>query len=217
MEKEILSALKEKFGDVQEAILTKMAAKLAAAGKTAEDAKNVTFQQLLESYGDSRATDATKTAVLNYEKKHNLKDGKPVEVTPPEPPAPLAGNNEENNIPEWAKALIESNKALKERVEAMNGEKKEAERRQQLESVLGALPEGLRKGYERIRLDNMEDEAFGNLINEVKAEVEDISKSVQAKGAVFGRPTSNLGTPTSGEATKEEVDRILDRMNINNL
>lgn len=217
MEKEILSALKEKFGDVQEAILTKMAAKLAGNGKTAEDAKNVTFQQLLESYGDSRATDATKTAVLNYEKKHNLKDGKPIEANPPEPPAPPAGNNEENNIPEWAKQLIESNKALKERVEAMNGEKKEAERRQQLESVLGALPEGLRKGYERIRLDNMEDEAFGNLMNEVKAEVEDISKSVQAKGAVFGRPTSSHGTPTTGEATKEEVDRILDRMNINNL
>lgn len=213
MEKEILSALKEKFGDVNEAILTKMAAKLAAAGKTAEDAKNVTVMQLLESYGDSRATDATKTAVLNYEKKHNIKDGKPIEE--PQPPQPQPPLEDKDKIPEWAKQLIESNKALKERVETMTGEKREAERRQQLEGVLGALPEGLRKGYERIRLDDMEDEAFGTLLQEVQSEVEGIQKSVQAKGAVFGRPTSSLGTGSSKEATKEELDSVVSRFNIN--
>ena len=39
--------------------------------------EGISFSDVLNSYGDFRAGDASKTAVTNYEKRHNLKDGKP--------------------------------------------------------------------------------------------------------------------------------------------
>ena len=83
MYKEILEALKKKFPGVSDTILGKTAKKLSETVKTADEVdtavEGVTFQTLLESYGDTRATEATKTAVANYEKKYGLKEG--VKVT----------------------------------------------------------------------------------------------------------------------------------------
>ena len=38
---------------------------------------------MLNSYGDFRANTAVTSAVSNYEKKHGLKDGKPIEIEKP--------------------------------------------------------------------------------------------------------------------------------------
>lgn len=90
MKQQILTALKAKFVGVSDAILDRVATKLAQTVTTAEQVQTavdgVTFQQVLESYGDSRATQATQTAVHNYETKYGLKDG--VKVTPPETQPP---------------------------------------------------------------------------------------------------------------------------------
>ena len=42
----------------------------------------------MQNYGDFRAGQAQTSAVSNYEKKHGLKDGKPIENPKPEPPKP---------------------------------------------------------------------------------------------------------------------------------
>ena len=81
----ILAGLQQKFTEVDTAILTRIATK-KAEGVTDETKVNsivegISFSDVLNSYGDFRAGDASKTAVTNYEKKHNLKDGKPVETT----------------------------------------------------------------------------------------------------------------------------------------
>ena len=81
----ILAGLQQKFTGVDTAILTRIATK-KAEGVTDETKVNsivegISFSDVLNSYGDFRAGDASKTAVTNYEKKHNLKDGKPVETT----------------------------------------------------------------------------------------------------------------------------------------
>lgn len=82
---QILAGLHQKFTGVDTAILTRIATK-KAEGATDETKVNsivegISFSDVLNSYGDFRAGDASKTAVTNYEKKHNLKDGKPVETT----------------------------------------------------------------------------------------------------------------------------------------
>lgn len=82
---QILAGLQQKFAGVDTAILTRIATK-KAEGVTDETKVNsiiegISFSDVLNSYGDFRAGDASKTAVTNYEKKHNLKDGKPVETT----------------------------------------------------------------------------------------------------------------------------------------
>ena len=80
---QILAGLQQKFAGVDTAILTRIATK-KAEGVTDETKVNsivegISFSDVLNSYGDFRAGDASKTAVSNYEKKHNLKDGKPIE------------------------------------------------------------------------------------------------------------------------------------------
>ena len=82
---QILAGLQQKFTGVDTAILTRIATK-KAEGITDETKVNsivegISFSDVLNSYGDFRAGDASKTAVSNYEKKHNLKDGKPIETT----------------------------------------------------------------------------------------------------------------------------------------
>lgn len=75
----IIDTLKTRFTGVSDKIIGRLADKLAAKATTEEEAKAaaeaVTFQQVLDSYGDSRATEASLTAVKNYESKYGLKDG----------------------------------------------------------------------------------------------------------------------------------------------
>lgn len=82
MKTKILEALKTKFVGVDVKILDKKATQLSKTVQKEEDIKTavdgVTFQDILTLYGDSRADEAQKTAVKNYEKKHHLKDGKRV-------------------------------------------------------------------------------------------------------------------------------------------
>ena len=89
---QILAGLQQKFAGVDTAILTRVATK-KAEGITDETKVNsivegISFQDVLTSYGDFRAGDARITSVANYEKKYNLKDGKPIENPKPEPPKP---------------------------------------------------------------------------------------------------------------------------------
>ena len=85
IQEQILAGLQQKFPGVDTAILARIANK-KAEGVTDETKVNsivegIGFSDVLTSYGDFRAGDASKTAVTNYEKKHNLKDGKPIETT----------------------------------------------------------------------------------------------------------------------------------------
>lgn len=86
----ILAALKTKFVGVPDAILDRIATQKAKTVTTEEQAtslvEGLTLQNVFDSYGDSRATEASQTAVSNYEKKHGLKDGKPGANPEPTPP-----------------------------------------------------------------------------------------------------------------------------------
>ena len=87
MKEKILALLKTKFPGVDEATLSRIAEK-RAVGVTDESqlqtiADGVGFQDVLNSYGDFRANTAVTSAVSNYEKKHGLKDGKPIEIEKP--------------------------------------------------------------------------------------------------------------------------------------
>ena len=87
MKNRLLELLKAKFEGVRDAILNRIADKIAKSVTTEEEATTAvageTFQQVIDSYGDSRATEAQQTAVSNYEKKHGLKDGKAIQQEPP--------------------------------------------------------------------------------------------------------------------------------------
>lgn len=222
MKQQILTALKAKFVGVSDAILDRVATKLAQTVTTAEQVQTavdgVTFQQVLESYGDSRATQATQTAVHNYETKYGLKDG--VKVTPPEtqppvvppvtpPVTPPAGGAEA--VPAWAQALIDSNNSLKNELAQMKTARTTETRKQQISTLIEKLPENLRKAYSRTPVDGLTDEQFTALVGEITTEVGDIQSSIQQKGAVFGKPAAQNGGNQGAELTKEQVAAISQR------
>ena len=128
---QILAGLQQKFTGVDTAILTRIATK-KAEGVTDETKVNsiiegISFSDVLNSYGDFRAGDASKTAVSNYEKKHNLKDGKPIETT-----TTIKTEENKDDVPAWAQALIDSNKSLSDKLTQFEAEKAQATRSQQI-------------------------------------------------------------------------------------
>ena len=87
-----MAGLQTKFPGVDTATLTRIATK-KAEGVTDETKVNsivegIGYSDVLQNYGDFRAGQAQVSAVSNYEKKHGLKDGKPIEDPNPEPPKP---------------------------------------------------------------------------------------------------------------------------------
>jgi hypothetical protein len=209
----ILNALKTRFVGVSEIVLNRIADKLAKTVTKDDDVQAavdaVTFQQVIDGEADRRATEATQTAVANYEKKHSLKEGKPVagggqgyEIEPAK-----KENGNENDTPAWAKAIIESNKTLSEKLSALEGEKITTSRKQKLEAVISKLPDNLKKPYGRISLKDMTEDEFNTLITETTEEVEDLAADFAAKGSVLKPPMG--GGATKKEPSKEEAAEIL--------
>ena len=111
MREKLLLALQTRFAGVSDAILSRVAEKLS---KTITEEtqietaiSGVTTQHLLDSYADSRVGEATQTAISNYEKKHGIKEGKPVQqqqaiIEPPVDPS----------MPEWAQKLMKQNEDM---------------------------------------------------------------------------------------------------------
>lgn len=127
---QILAGLQTKFQGADPATLTRIA-KAKETGVTDDNqvktiVDGVSFSDVMTSYADFRATEATKTAVTNYEKKHGLKDGKVIEKEPEEKPKETETEKDKTpteEIPAWAKGLLESNKTLKEKLDGMEAEK----------------------------------------------------------------------------------------------
>lgn len=214
MYQQILDALKTKFEGVSEAVLSRIAHKLAKTVTSAEQLttaiEGVTIQQVIDSYADSRATEATQTAVQNYETKYGLKGGEKVKPTEGEGDKKQSQQKKQeggDNVPAWAQALIDSNKQLTERLNQVETERTTNNRRTQLSSVVNKLPENLRKPYERIALDGMTDEQFTSMLTEITTEVDGIASDLKSKGAVFGRPTAS-GSGTKDELTDEQKKAI---------
>lgn len=92
-----------------------MAEKAAKTATSEEQAQayvdGVNFQNVVDSEADYRATKATQTSIENYEKKYNIKEGKPVER---EPERKTNEKREDEEVPTWAKQLQELALALTE-------------------------------------------------------------------------------------------------------
>lgn len=217
MKEQILEALRSKFPGRSAVILGRIADKLAKTATTPEQVttavEGVTPEliEVIESYGDSRATEASTTAVTNYEAKYGLREGKPTT-----PPAPTGEGNDnapkgqaDESVPAWATSLVERVTALQNELNRRDAERTTTGRRQALEAIYGHLPEPLRKGYERIPLDTLSDDEFTKLSADVTAEVGEIGQVFAAKGAVFSTPSAHHGgAGAQKELTKEQIEEI---------
>lgn len=130
MKTKILDLLKPKFVGVDESILSRIAEK-KASGVTDESQINsivegIGFADVLNSYGDFRANSAVQTAVANYERKHKLKDGKPIE-DPSKDPA-------EDITAIITKVISEKVNPLIEKMDAFETQKKQETRAEQIKA-----------------------------------------------------------------------------------
>jgi len=149
MKEKILAALITKFQGIDEAILTRIAEK-KANGVTDESQiptiiEGVSFQDVLTYYGDFRAGDAQLSSIRNYEKKHNLKDGKPIETPNPNP-----NPNPEPPKPDDLSAIIASavSAAVKPLSEKLAGfEQKEAQTKRSTDILAKAKEYGIPESF----------------------------------------------------------------------
>jgi hypothetical protein len=219
MKNKILEGLKAKYPDIQDSVLSRIADKLAKT-VTSEDqvetaVAGVTLQQVIDSYADSRVTEATSTAVANYEKKHGLKEGKPIAAEPQEPKKPEGSKKPDgDDTPEWAKKLIESNQALEAKIKAIEGEKVVTTRASRLEKLLEEIkaPEQLKNSYKKsvAKMNFENDEEFDTYLNEIKTEIEPLITQIEQKGVVFSTPPGGKGT-VEKEPPAQVKERIEER------
>ena len=142
---QILAGLQTKFPGVDTATLTRIATK-KAEGVTDETKVNsivegISFSDVLNNYGDFRAGQAQVSAVTNYEKKHGLKDGKPIENPKPEPPKPEPPKPEPkpDEKPDIAKLIADGIaagiKPFSDKLAAFEAKEAQAQRMAQISSV----------------------------------------------------------------------------------
>lgn len=210
--KQIIEALQTRFEGVSDVVLERIAKKISktitdeATLKTAVDA--VTFQQIIDSYADYRATEAQKTAVSTYEKKYNLKDGKVIE-TPPSKPVPQT-----EEMPAWAQALVEQLNSQKEIITAMSAERATVGRKAKLDEALKTMPASVKTRYEKdfARLNFKDDDDFNTWLEEAKTDFAQMSNAFQQKGALFQPPFVGGGGEKKTEAQIEMAKNIAKKL-----
>lgn len=216
MRKKIIEALKTKYKNLgfSDKAFDGVAAYLETVIKEEADIETACngvegLLKVFQGEGDS-----IRTARSAAEKKLQEMEAKIKELTDDKSvPTPPAGGDD---TPAWAKALIDANKALAERMNKMDSERTTKSRRQKLDEVIKDLPDYLRKSYNRYALDKFSDDEFENMLTEVTGEVSEAVSSLSAKGAVFNRPAGNggKGAGASEKATDEEVNAVVSRLNI---
>jgi hypothetical protein len=200
---QILAGLRTKFQGVEDATLQRIASK-KAEGVTDESKVNsivegISFQDVLTSYGDYRADGAQKTAVVNYEKKHNIKDGKPIEEPKPQdPPTDPKPNEPQDLTAQIAAALGTALKPLTDRMDAMDAKTKADVRNAQIAEVAKTfgIPEYVYKGKQ------IADDA------DLNQYFTDLKKEMQNSGFQFAK------APGEGNNEhKTEVSSIAEQIN----
>ena len=137
---QILAGLQTKFPGVDTATLTRIATK-KAEGVTDETKVNsivegISFSDVLNNYGDFRAGQAQISSIANYEKKHGLKDGKPIENQNPEPPKPEPKPDEKPDIAKMiADGITAGIKPFADKLAAFEAKEAQNQRNAQVASV----------------------------------------------------------------------------------
>lgn len=224
----ILDSLKTKFAGIDEKVLNRIAAIAVKTVKSEEEAKTyveeLTLQQVIDSYTDSRTTDAQEKAVKSYEEKFGLKDGKKANST--EEPGGEGGEGENGGavddgknggegkdgekVPAWAKALIQSNNSLKEELSALKAGKVADTRKGTLEALLKDAPEKTRntlmKNFNRMQFKD--DADFEEWVEEITPDIEEATTSQAASDGVVGRPKSGASTGKEGQPNSYVQARV---------
>lgn len=202
----ILDALRKKFEGVDEKVLNRIARNAAKTVKSEDEAtqfvEDYTIQQVIDSYSDSRVTES----ISSYEKKHGLKDGKPVDADGDTDDADKDKKDDtdkdqkddkddkdgkgKDDVPAWAKALIDGQTKLNERLDGIEKGKQADARKSKFLDAIKDAPDKFRERAEKAynRYTFKDDEDFEGYIEELLEEVEEAKSDEQTKGAIVTPP-----------------------------
>ena len=222
MQQDILNALKTRFAGVSDKILQRLADKLQRQPNPDElgaqqIADQVTMQQLLEYYGDQRATEAQQTAVKNYEKKMQAEQTQTASSKQPNDQATKPQNDQATppaEVPAWAKSLVEQVKTLNQRFDAVEQEKQRRSRQAEIEELIKGLPRTVQQAYRRIQLEDYTPEDFEKLKEDVTQEAAQIMQETGARSAVFSAPSQVGVKAATKTATDKEVSDVVSALNV---
>jgi len=210
MKEKILAALKTKFSGVDDAILTRIAEK-RAEGVTDESqiptiVEGVSFQDVLTSYGDFRAGDASNSAVRNYEKKHNLKEGKPVENPDPKP-EPIQVPKTDDMATLIANAVSAAVKPLSDKLAGF--EQKESQVTRQTQVLAKAKEYGIPESFAK-KVSIAEDADLDTYFKELKQDFANVGfegvKSPESSEQKFEKESTEIAKAINA-GTKEIVEQ----------
>ena len=210
----IAKALAAKFQGVDAKITDSIAAKLAKTVSTEEQAtaaaNAVTFQQLLESYGESRATEASQSAIANYERKHGLKDGKREKSEDESKEAEEAKERKGDTAEEIAAAL----KSFRAELDGFKQTRVDEAHASRYAELISSLPDRYKAAYSRTNTKGLSEEEFTELLESITPEVEAIKAEATAKGVVLGRPSPHENPNPQKQASEAEAEAVVARLNI---
>lgn len=218
MKEKILAALKSKFSGVKEATLDRIATK--KAGTVTDESQiqsivdGVTIDTIIESESDYRASQeaksASKKAITDYESKHKLKDGKPVEDPGQKKSDPDASKSKakegDDDVPAWAKSLSEKLDSYEERLSKQEKERERTSKLNQAKDLLKAskIPDKLKDKW--IKRVDLEDEET-SLENQVKALEEEY---LELKQEHINESVNEGEGQQGGETTDADMKEFLD-------
>lgn len=211
--KYVLDQLKDRFEGVDEKVLVRIANKIAKTAKDEDDAttkvEEMTLQSVIDAYADSRATEASDSAVKNYEEKYGLQEGKIVKkpkATKTEESEEEEEEEEENNggggMPKWFKAYSEAadkkTQALLDEIAALKGEKVQNSRKAKLEALLEGVDDKVKNQYLKsyTRMNFKDDADFESYLEEITPDIEEIQANPTPKPGVVGGPKGGGGKPS---------------------
>ena len=153
----------------------------------------------LQTEGDRRATEAGKTALENFRKKHNLdENGKPISQEPPKT---------EPNEPEWFKTYREKNdqekKALQDKLEGFEKSKVKGDLAAKVKAKLSEkkVPESYLVGRS---LDVESEEQIDQLVATIEKSYTDFKQDLVNQGVVIEVPQGG-----GGGGDKSSIDDYL--------
>ncbi len=192
----ILDSLKTKFAGIDEKVLDRIAAKAVKTVNSEEEAKtfveDTTLQQVIDSYTDSRVTEAQDSAIKSYEKKYGISEGKPLEEhKEPEKKEPKAEEKKnaedvkqaEAQEPAYVKTILDGFKTLNERMDAFESGRTANSRNAQFEKLLEGASDELKGRYMKSykRMTFKDDEDFASYLEEVGPDIKDAISTEQGK------------------------------------
>lgn len=207
MKDKILALLLAKFAGVRKDGLAQLAGVLALQATTDEEASGIVEKLTAEKVNsfvtdyrkevDKEVSSSNKTYEDNLKKKFDFVEKK----SDDDDPGKKSQKKDDDETPAWAKALIEQNKTLADKLAAFEGEKIKGTRLQQLEGKLKDVPETFKtqklKDFGRMNFET--DEAFNGYLAEVETDIAAFNQELANKGL------AGHGKPAFGKAAADGV------------